>query len=78
MPIRLSGISIRVYGATTKRLYEIICANCEGKKKATSSLIDFMVEYDMIEPNNGKMHIKFGFFCYPKDHHLGDRRDSHS
>ena len=66
---------INLYGATTKRRYENVCANCEkreGKKKGILSLIDFKTESDMIAPKDGKIRIDFVFCCYPKDHRLGD------
>jgi len=67
---------IRLYGATTKRRYETVCASCEkreGKKKGTPSLIDFKAESDMVEPKAGKIRVEFVFCCYPKDHQSGDR-----
>ena len=66
---------IRLYGATTKKLYEFVCENCqkrEGKRRGTSSLIDFKAEYDVIEPKDGKIRVEFSFCCYPKCHKLGD------
>jgi hypothetical protein len=66
---------IRLYGATTKELYEVVCENCKkrmGKRKGTPSLIDFKAEYDMIEPKDGKIRIEFRFCCYPKCHKRGD------
>ena len=66
---------IRVYGATTRRLYTAVCASCEkreGKKKGIPGLVDFHAECDIIEPKNGKIRVEFKFCCYPKDHRLGD------
>src|SRR5258706_5984707 len=66
---------IRLYGATTKELYELVCKNCQermGKRRGTPSLIDFKAEYDMIEPKNGKIRVEFSFCCYPKCHRQGD------
>ena len=66
---------INLYGATTKRRYEDVCAKCEkreGKKKGTPGLIDFKTETDMILPKDGKIRVVFVFCCYPKDHRLGD------
>jgi hypothetical protein len=66
---------INLYGATTKRNYQNVCANCEkreGKKKGILSVIDFKTETDMIAPKDGKIRIDFVFCCYPKDHQLGD------
>ena len=66
---------IRLYGATTKELYESVCENCQkrmGKRRGTPSLIDFKAEYDMVEPKNGKIRVEFSFCCYPKCHRLGD------
>jgi hypothetical protein len=65
---------IHLYGATTKRRYETICANCEkreGKKKGTPSLIDFHAECDIIDPEDGRIRVDFNFCCYPKCHKLG-------
>jgi len=66
---------IRLYGATTKRPYEVICENCqkrEGERRGPLSLIDFKAKYDFIEPKDGKIRIEFSFCCYPKCHKLGD------
>jgi len=66
---------INLYGATTKRRYETVCASCEkreGKKRGIPSLIDFRTESDMITPKDGKIRLDFVFCCYPKDHGLGD------
>ena len=66
---------IRLYGATTKTLYEFVCENChkrEGKRRGIPSLIDFKAEYDIIEPKDGKIRVEFSFCCYPKCHKLGD------
>jgi len=66
---------INLYGATTKRRYDNVCANCEkreGKRKGIPSLIDFKTEFDMITPKDGKIRLDFVFCCYPKDHRLGD------
>jgi hypothetical protein len=66
---------INLYGATTKRRYENICANCEkreGKKKGNPSPIDFKAESEMIAPKDGKIRVEFVFCCYPKHHLLGD------
>jgi len=66
---------IRLYGATTKKLYESVCENCQkrdGKRKGTPGLIDFKSEYDMIEPKDGKIRVEFSFCCYPRCHKLGD------
>ena len=66
---------INLYGATSKRRYENVCANCEkreGKKKGILSPIDFKTKSDMITPKDGKIRIDFVFCCYPKDHRLGD------
>lgn len=66
---------IRLYGATTKKLYEFVCDNCQnrmGKRRGTPSLIDYKAEYDIIEQKNGKIRVEFRFCCYPKCHKLGD------
>jgi hypothetical protein len=66
---------IRLYGATTKKLYETVCENCqkrEGKRRGTPSLIDFKAEYDIIEEKDGKLRVEFSFCCYPRCHKLGD------
>lgn len=66
---------IRLYGATTKQRYDVVCASCqkrEGKRRGIPGLIDFKTESDMIEPKNGKIRVEFVFCCYPKDHRLGD------
>ena len=66
---------IRLYGATTKKLYEFVCENCrkrEGKTRGTPSLIDFKAEHNMIEAKDGKIRVEFSFCCYPKCHKLGD------
>ena len=66
---------IRLYGATTQQLYELVCENCqkrEGKRRGTPGLIDFKTESDMIEPKDGNIRVEFVFCCYPKDHRLGD------
>ena len=66
---------IHLYGTTTNRRYEDICANCkrrEGKKRGTPSLIDFHAERDIIELKNGKVRLEFSFCCYPKCHQAGD------
>ena len=66
---------IRLYGATTKRYYETVCAKCEkrqGKKRGVPGLIDFHAEREIIEPKGGKVHVDFTFCCYAKDHQLGD------
>ena len=66
---------IRLYGATTKRYYDTICARCErrqGKRRGVPGLIDFHAEREIIEPKGGKVHVEFTFCCYPKDHQLGD------
>ena len=66
---------IRLYGATTKRYYETVCAKCEkrqGKKKGAPGLIDFHAEREIIEPKDGRIPVVFTFCCYPKDHNLGD------
>ena len=62
---------VNLYGATTKRRYENVCAKCEkreGKKKGILSPIDFKTASDMIVPKDGKICIDFVFCCYPKDH----------
>ena len=66
---------IRLYGATTGRYYDTVCARCErrqGKKKGVPGLIDFHAEREIIEPKGGKIPVEFTFCCYPKDHQLGD------
>jgi len=66
---------IRLYGATTKQPYEVMCESCqkrEGERRRTSGLIDFIAEYDMIELKDGKIRVEFKFCCYPKCHGLGD------
>ena len=66
---------IRLYGATTQKLYELVCASCqkrEGKRRGTPGLIDFKTDSDMVEPKDGKIRVEFVFCCYPKDHRLGD------
>ena len=71
----LLALRIRLYGATTKRLYEKVCANCqkrEGMKKGVPSLVDFYAEQDIIEPKGGKIRLEFSFCCYPKCHQSGD------
>jgi hypothetical protein len=60
---------IHLYGASTKRRYEAVCASCEkrdGKKKGTPSLIDFKTESDFIEWKDGKVHVEFVFCCFAK------------
>jgi hypothetical protein len=71
----LLELRIRLYGATTKRRYDAVCAACgkrEGKRRGTPGLIDFKTENDMIEQQNGRIRVEFVFCCYPKDHQLGD------
>jgi hypothetical protein len=71
----LLELRIRVYGATTRQRYEIVCTSCqdrEGKKKGTPALIDFHAKHDVIEPKDGKVRVEFQFCCYAKDHRLGD------
>jgi len=74
----LLAFHINLYGATTKRCYENVCANCEKrerkkkKKKGIPSLIDFKAESDMIAPKDGKIRVEFVFCCYPNHHRLGD------
>ena len=66
---------IRLYGATTKEVYEFVCENCqkrEGKRRGAPGMIDFKAEYEAIEPKDGKMRVEFRFCCYPKCHKLGD------
>jgi hypothetical protein len=66
---------IRLYGATTKQLYEFVCENCQkrvGTRRGTPNLIDFKAEYDIIEPNDGKIRVEFSICCYPRCHKLGD------
>jgi hypothetical protein len=66
---------IRLYGATTKVLYESVCENCqkrEGKRRGIPSLIDFKAEYDIIEEKDGKLRVEFSICCYPRCHKLGD------
>ena len=66
---------VRLYGATTKQLYEVVCKTCqkrEGKRKGTPSLIDYIAEYDLIEPKDGKIRVEFRFCCYPRCHNRGD------
>jgi len=66
---------IRLYGATTKKPYEVVCEKCQkrdGKRRGIPSLIDFKAEYDVIEPKDGKIRVEFSFCCYPKCHKLGD------
>ena len=69
---------IRLYGATTKRLYEHVCTSCQkrkGLRRGIPSLIDFKTDSDMIEPKDpkdGSMRVEFVFCCYPKHHRLGD------
>ena len=66
---------IRLYGATTKQLYEHVCASCqrrEGKRRGIPGLIDFKTDSDLIEPKDGSIRVEFVFCCYPKDHRLGD------
>jgi len=69
---------IRLYGATTKRLYEHVCTSCQkrkGMRRGIPSLIDFKTDSDMIEPKDpkdGSMRVEFVFCCYPKHHRLGD------
>ena len=66
---------IRLYGATTKHLYELVCASCQRlrrKRRGIPGLIDFKTDSDMIEPKDGSIRVEFVFCCYPKDHRLGD------
>ena len=66
---------IRIHGASTEKLYELICENCqkrEGKRTGAPSLIDFKAEHDMIEPIDGKIRVEFSFCCYPRCQKLGD------
>ena len=66
---------IHLYGATTQRRYESVCASCKKqyeKKKGIPSLIDFKTEGNIISPKDGKIRIEFVFCCYPKDHQEGD------
>ena len=66
---------VRLYGATTNQRYEDVCEICqkrEGKRRGTPSLVDFVAEYDMVEPKDGKIRIEFKFCCYPKCRRLGD------
>ena len=67
---------VHLYGATTQRLYESMCASCEekyGKRKGIPSLIDFKAEGNVISPKDGKIRIEFVFCCHPEDHQGGDR-----
>jgi hypothetical protein len=62
---------IHVYGATSKRRYENVCASCEkreGKKKGTPSFIDFCAMNEIIEQKEGRVRVEFVFCCYPKCH----------
>ena len=71
----LLEFSVRLYGATTNQRYEVVCESCqkrEGKRRGIPSLIDFIAEYDVIEPKDGKIRVEFMFCCYPKCHKLGD------
>ena len=71
----LLEFGIRVYGATTKRPYETVCANCEkreGKERGRPSLVDFHAQHNIIELKEGKVHVEFSFCCYPKCHLAGD------
>ena len=66
---------IHLYGATTQRHYESVCASCKKryeKKKGVPSLIDFKTEGNVISPKDGKLRIEFVFCCYTKDHQEGD------
>ena len=71
----LLELRIHLYGATTKRRYESVCASCKKrheKKKGIPSLIDFKAEGDVLTPKEGKIRIEFVFCCFPKDHQEGD------
>ena len=71
----LLELRIRLYGATTKRYYDTVCAGCEGregKKRGVPGLIDFHAEREIIEAKGGEVHVEFTFCCYPQDHQLGD------
>jgi hypothetical protein len=71
----LFDFRIHLYGATTQRFYESVCASCqkrEEKWKETPDLIDYKTESDMIESRDGKIRVEFVICCYPKDHRLGD------
>lgn len=63
-------LSVRVFGADTKREYDAVCMACnkrEGKKKGIPSLIDFHAVSDVIKaPEDGLVRVKFQFSCYPK------------
>jgi len=62
---------IHVNGATNKRRFETVCANCgkrEGKRKGTPSFIDFCAPQDIIEQKDGRVRVEFIFCCYPKCH----------
>ena len=66
---------VRLYGATTKQCYEIVCTGCErrqGKKRGVPGLIDFHAEREIIGLKGGKVHVDFTFCCYAKHHQLGD------
>ena len=71
----LLELSIHLYGTTTNRRYEEVCAKCrqrEGKKAGIPSLVDFHAERDIIELKDGKVRVEFSFCCYPKCHAAGD------
>ena len=71
----LLELRIHLYGATTRRRYESVCASCEKryeKEAGIPSLIDFKTESDIITPKDGKIRIEFIFSCHPKDHQKGD------
>ena len=62
---------IYVFGATSNRRYETVCASCEkreGKTKGTPSFIDFVAVHDIIEQKDGKVRVEFVFCCYPRCH----------
>jgi len=73
-------ISVRVFGADTKREYKAVCGTCskrEGKRRGKPSLVDFHSASNVIKAaSKGRqktglsedwlVQVKFTFTCYPK------------
>jgi hypothetical protein len=62
---------IHVYGATSKRRYDTVCASCEKRERknmGTPSFIDFCAVSDIIEHKDGRVRVEFVLCCYPKCH----------
>ena len=69
-------LSVRVFGADTKREYKAVCDACrerEGKRRGKLSLVDFHAASNVIKaPEDGPVRVIIRFTCYPTHQSLNE------